>query len=146
MIRNSFLGMTERQFRVALHKACVRHGIGIEGEAALYGNAYRECGGNWNPEINQRDGNAKGHFQFDGALKQAFESNYPDWRTESQLDFVLSGCKDFIGAGNYQKMMKSLQRDRRDIATEVFCNIFEKPGVPAMDQRKAAAARYRSEL
>lgn len=135
--------MTEKQFKDALHAACLRYGIGIDGEAALYGNAYRETGGNWDPEIKQRGGNGKGHFQFDGILRQTFERNYPDWSTENQLDFVLEGCKDYIGTGNYQKMMKSLRSDRRDVATEVFCNIFERHGVPAMDQRKAAAARYR---
>lgn len=47
-----------------------------------------------------------------------------------------------IGAENAKKIRDAFESGKVELATEVFCNLFERPGVPHLDRRIEAAKRY----
>ena len=118
------------------------------GAAAMMGNIDVETGGSFDYTTKQRGGNGYGLFQFD-FMKQY----YNKWRdeqklqdsAETQIKFVkatLTDRKDIVGAGNVKKINDALNGNDLDNATTVFCNLWEKPGVPHLDRRIAAAKKY----
>jgi len=119
------------------------------GTAALMGNIDVETGGTFSYSQKQQGGNGYGLFQFD-FLKRS----YQQWLiatgkhdgADAQCQFVaatITGNKrDLIGAGNAKKIAKALSGQSLDTATEIFCNMWEKPGVPHLDQRKESARKF----
>jgi len=118
------------------------------GVAAIMGNIDVETRGTFDYKTKQVGGGGYGLFQFDGVLKTKYDS----WRAESKLQdsaesqirfakALLTTHSDVLGAGNVKKINDALKGYKLDKATEVFCNLFERPGVPHLDRRKAAAQR-----
>lgn len=117
--------------------------------AAVMGNIEVETGGSFDYTQKQRGGNGYGLFQFD-----FMKPYYLKWLTEvglddsadSQVKFayetIYGNKRDIIGAGNASKVANALNGDDVDTATTVFCTLWEKPGVPHLDRRLAAAQGY----
>lgn len=119
------------------------------GAAAVMGNIAVETGNTFNYQQKQHGGNGYGLFQFD-FLKPHYrkwlaEVNAAD-SAEAQIMFVHATIygtkKDLIGAGNAKKVADALGGKDLDNATKVFCDVWEKPGVPHLDRRLVAARSY----
>eukprot|EP01087_Luapelamoeba_hula_P010252 TRINITY_DN270_c0_g2_i1.p1 TRINITY_DN270_c0_g2~~TRINITY_DN270_c0_g2_i1.p1 ORF type:complete len:148 (-),score=18.70 TRINITY_DN270_c0_g2_i1:146-568(-) len=120
------------------------------GTAALMGNIEVETGGSFSYTQKQNGGgNGYGLFQFD-----FLRTHYFTWLSkvgrsdsaESQILFVaatISGDqKGLIGSGNAAKVNTALNGSDLVNATTVFCNVWERPGVPHLDRRIAAARKW----
>eukprot|EP01125_Pyxidicula_operculata_P000766 TRINITY_DN10698_c0_g1_i1.p1 TRINITY_DN10698_c0_g1~~TRINITY_DN10698_c0_g1_i1.p1 ORF type:complete len:149 (+),score=39.73 TRINITY_DN10698_c0_g1_i1:78-524(+) len=125
-------------------------GLSEEGVAGVMGNIHVETGGTFDYRQKQLGGgNGYGLFQFDFMKKY-----YMSWLKEtsnndsyqSQIDFMMETIdgnkKDLIGSGNAKKVLTALQGSSVDVAAEVFCNLWEKPGVPHLQKRKEHARSY----
>lgn len=108
--------------------------------AALAGNAWRES--HINPTLNQEGGTAFGLFQWDGVRKSAMqtwmvEQGYPITDPTGQMQYLIVE-DDWQGSfGGISNLTEFLTSQSTDIAmlTEAFCTCWERPGVPALEER-----------
>lgn len=108
--------------------------------AALCGNAWRES--NINPGLSEVGGGGFGLFQWTGGRRTALEA----WLTDNgyeltdpygQLNFLLVE-DDWSGEfGGITSLTEFFESDSTDIAmlTEAFMTCWERPGIPALDER-----------
>ena len=108
--------------------------------AALAGNAWRES--HINPSLQQVGGGAFGIFQWDGVRRDALLSwlsdiGYAPTDPNGQMEYLIVEG-DWQGSyGGIASLDEFMQSDSTDIAmlTTAFCTCWERPGVPALDER-----------
>lgn len=108
--------------------------------AALVGNAWRES--HINPTLSQRGGGAFGLFQWDGTRRDALltwlsENGFEDTSPNGQMQYLVVE-DDWIGTfDGISSLTEFLTSTSTDIAslTEAFCTCWERPGIPALDER-----------
>jgi len=108
--------------------------------AALAGNAWRES--HINPTLSQLGGGAFGLFQWDGSRRDALltwlnENGYENTSPIGQMEYlVVEG--DWIGTfDGISSLMEFLTSSSTNVAslTKAFCTCWERPGVPALNER-----------
>lgn len=124
-----------------------RYGAGASGYgssvyviAALAGNAWRES--HINPTLQQVGGGAFGIFQWDGGRRDALlswlsDNGYASTDPNGQMQYLIVEG-DWQGSyGGISSLDDFMQSDSTDIAmlTTAFCTCWERPGVPALDER-----------
>ena len=124
-----------------------RYGSGASGYgasvyviAALAGNAWRES--HINPTLQQLGGGAFGIFQWDGTRREALlswlsDNGYESTDPNGQMQYLIVEG-DWQGSyGGISSLDEFMQSDSTDIAmlTTAFCTCWERPGVPALDER-----------
>jgi len=120
--------------------------FGQVGGAAVAGNIEVETGGSFDYQQKQEGGGpGYGLFQMEGGMHKAYETFL---KTKSLTDSASSQiifAKDevdhgaHIGAGNAKKIRDAFKDGDIEKATTVFCTEFERPSVPHLDRRIAAA-------
>lgn len=108
--------------------------------SSLCGNAWRES--HVNPTLQQQGGNAFGLFQWDGGRKTNLLSYLSDRGLEStdpygQLDFLIyenDWIGTYAGISSLEEFFVSKSTNIVDLTT-AFCTCWERPGVPAMEER-----------
>lgn len=116
------------------------YGYSIYVVCALVGNAWRES--HINPTLQQQGGGAFGLFQWDGsrrdALKQWLSDNgYSETEPNGQMQYLIAEG-DWQGSyGGISSLEEFLNSDSTDVEmlTTAFCICWERPGVPALDER-----------
>lgn len=116
------------------------YGSSIYVIAALAGNAWRES--HINPTLNQQNGSAFGIFQWDGDRKTELlawlaENGYEDTSPIGQMQYLIvenDWMGSFGGIDSLEAFMKSTSTDI-PMLTEAFCTCWERPGVPALEER-----------
>lgn len=88
-----------------------------------------------------------GLFQMEAPMKKAYDTflskkNLQD-SAKNQINFAKEEIDHgkHIGPGNAKKIRDSFAGNDVENATTVFCNLFEKPGVPHLDRSIAAAKK-----
>ena len=124
-----------------------RYGAGASGYgasvyviAALAGNAWRES--HINPTLQQLGGGAFGIFQWDGTRREALlswlsDNGYESTDPNGQMQYLIVEG-DWQGSyGGISSLDEFMQSDSTDVAmlTTAFCTCWERPGVPALDER-----------
>ena len=108
--------------------------------AALAGNAWRES--HINPTLSQLGGGAFGLFQWDGSRRDALltwlnENGYENTSPNGQMEYlVVEG--DWIGTfDGISSLTEFLTSSSTNVGslTEAFCTCWERPGVPALNER-----------
>ncbi len=127
--------------------------FGRIGGAAVVGNIFVETGGSFDYQQRQSGGGpGYGLFQMENPMHNAYDAfmntNHLTDSAESQMKFAQNEVEhgSHIGAGNTKKIRDAFAGNDVKNATEVFCNIFEKPSVPHMDRRIAAAQEALNEM
>lgn len=130
--------------------------------AALAGNIDVETGGTFDYKQKQKNGPARGLFQFEtgkygnGANKHF--SQYENWRKDKKLDdsiesqvayvhdTIYGSNQKYIGAGNAKKIRDSLESDDPVKITAGFTTNFLRPNPQKahMDRRIASATSFLS--
>lgn len=108
--------------------------------SALAGNAWRES--HINPTLAQIGGTAFGLFQWDGERKDALlkwlsDNNYESTDPTGQMQYLVVE-NDWVGTyDGISSLTEFLQSQSTDIIslTTAFCTCWERPGVPALDER-----------
>lgn len=116
------------------------YGASIYVVSALAGNAWRES--HINPTLSQIGGGAFGMFQWDGARRDALldwlsENGYNSTDPNGQMQYLVVE-NDWIGTyDGISSLTEFLQSSSTDIAslTTAFCTCWERPGIPALDER-----------
>lgn len=124
-----------------------RYGAGASGYgasvyviAALAGNAWRES--HINPTLQQLGGGAFGLFQWDGTRRESLlswlsDNGYDSTDPNGQMQYLIVEG-DWQGSyGGISSLDEFMQSDSTDVAmlTTAFCTCWERPGVPALDER-----------
>ena len=130
-----------------------RYGAGASGYgssvyviAALAGNAWRES--HINPTLQQVGGGAFGIFQWDGGRRDALlswlsDNGYASTDPNGQMQYLIVEG-DWQGSyGGISSLDEFMQSDSTDVAmlTTAFCTCWERPGVPAIDERIQFASK-----
>ena len=130
-----------------------RYGAGASGYgssvyviAALAGNAWRES--HINPALQQVGGGAFGIFQWDGGRRDALlswlsDNGYASTDPNGQMQYLIVEG-DWQGSyGGISSLDEFMQSDSTDIPmlTTAFCTCWERPGVPALDERIQFASK-----
>lgn len=108
--------------------------------AALAGNAWRESA--INPTVSQLGGGAFGLFQWDGSRRDALfqwlsDNGYEKTSPIGQMQYLivedgwLGTCN---GISSVSEFISSTSTNIKQL-TEAFCNCWERPGVPALEER-----------
>lgn len=108
--------------------------------AALAGNAWRES--HINPTLSQIGGGAFGLFQWDGGRKTTLlnwlsDNGYEDTSPEGQMQYLIvegDWIGSFGGISSLEEFLTSTSTDV-DKLTKAFCTCWERPGVPALEER-----------
>ena len=108
--------------------------------SALAGNAWRES--HINPTLSQQGGSAFGLFQWDGSRKQSLldwlsENGYNSTDPIGQMQYLVVE-NDWLGSyDGISSLTEFLQSQSTDIAslTTAFCTCWERPGIPALEER-----------
>lgn len=116
------------------------YGASIYVVSALAGNAWRES--HINPTLSQMGGSAFGIFQWDGTRRDALldwlsENGYGSTDPNGQMRYLVVE-NDWMGTyDGISSLTEFLQSSSTDIAslTTAFCNCWERPGVPALEER-----------
>lgn len=116
------------------------YGSSIYVASALAGNAWRES--HINPALAQIGGTAYGMFQWDGSRKTALfnwlsSNGYSRTDGDAQLQYLIVE-NDWQGSsGGISSLTDFLQSDSTNITllTTAFCTCWERPGVPALQER-----------
>ena len=122
--------------------------------AGIMANIDVETGGTFNFQEKQRGGKGYGVFQFDFLnpyYQKYLEKSEKKDSLESQIDFmhetVYGNEQNIIGAGNAKKLREGLENAKTpEEATEIFMNIFEKPGVPHLERRIESSKKFGGDL
>lgn len=117
----------------------------------MAGNIDVETGGTFNYKQQQSGGGpGYGLFQMEAPMRSAYNSYLSKNRmtdsAASQVAFAHNEVQvgSYIGAGNAQKIRAAFGSGNIDTATTVFCNVFERPSIPHLDRRIAAAKKIYS--
>lgn len=116
------------------------YGSSIFVVSALAGNAWRES--HINPTLSQIGGGAFGLFQWDGGRKTALlnwlrENGYADTSPNGQMKYLVvedDWIGTFDGISSLTEFLTSTSTDVESL-TEAFCTCWERPGVPALEER-----------
>ena len=116
------------------------YGISIYVACALAGNAWSES--HINPTLNQLGGTAFGLFQWDGERKTNLlnwlsENGYDKNSPDGQMKYLVVE-NDWIPIyGEFSTLEEFLKSDSTNIPylTECFMRCWERPGVPALENR-----------
>lgn len=116
------------------------YGSSIYVIAALAGNAWRES--HINPTLSQQGGGAYGLFQWDGGRRDAYyqwaqENSYLANNPYAQMEYlVVEGDwqGSFAGISSLNEFLASTSTDIASL-TEAFCTCWERPGIPALQER-----------
>lgn len=116
------------------------YGSSIFVVSALAGNAWRES--HINPTLSQIGGGAFGLFQWDGGRKTALlnwlrENGYADTSPNGQMKYLVvedDWIGTFDGISSLTEFLTSNSTDVESL-TEAFCTCWERPGVPALEER-----------
>lgn len=116
------------------------YGASVYVIAALAGNAWRES--HINPTLQQQGGGAFGIFQWDGDRRTALETwlaenGYTSTDPNGQMTYLVVE-NDWIGtSGGISSLEEFLTSSSTDIEllTTAFCECWERPGIPALDER-----------
>lgn len=108
--------------------------------AALAGNAWRES--HINPTLQQLNGTAFGIYQWDGSRRDALiawlnENEYENTDPIGQMQYLIVE-NDWIGSfDGITSLNDFLSSSSTNVAslTEGFCTCWERPGVPALQER-----------
>lgn len=129
-------------------------GFNNEIVAGILGNIDVETGGSFDYEQKQKGGKGYGLFQLD-FQKPYYEKFLEDTGLEdshsSQIDYmfetIYGNQQDVIGKGNAAKLRNAFaeETDPRKIS-EIFMELWEKPGIPHLDRRIASAESYYKKL
>lgn len=115
-------------------------GASIYVVSALCGNSWRES--TINPGLHQIGGTAFGLFQWDGTRRDALyqwlsDNGYEQTSPEGQMQYLIIE-NDWSGSfGGISSLNEFLTSTSTDIAmlTEAFMTCWERPGVPALEDR-----------
>lgn len=115
-------------------------GASIYVVSALCGNAWRES--TINPGLHQVGGTAFGLFQWDGSRKDSLlnwlsDNGYSDDSPEGQMQYLIVEDEwqgSFAGISSLTDFLTSTSTDIPEL-TEAFMTCWERPGVPALDDR-----------
>lgn len=115
-------------------------GASIYVTSALCGNAWRES--NINPALNERGGGGFGLFQWTGGRKTALleylsSQGLSSTDPNGQMQYLIEE-NDWIGTSHgISSLDEFLHSSSTDIAglTEAFMSCWERPGVPALEER-----------
>lgn len=116
------------------------YGASIYVVSALAGNSWRES--HINPALNQLVGSAFGLFQWDGSRKTALlnwlsSNGYSSTDPTGQMQYLVIE-NDWVGTyDGISSLTDFLQSSSTDIVslTTAFCTCWERPGVPALEER-----------
>ena len=116
------------------------YGASIFVVSALAGNAWRES--HINPTLSQIGGGAFGLFQWDGDRKTALlnwlsDNGYDDTSPNGQMQYLVvedDWIGTFDGISSLTEFLTSSSTDVESL-TEAFCTCWERPGVPALEER-----------
>lgn len=116
------------------------YGASIFVVSALAGNAWRES--HINPALSQIGGGAFGLFQWDGDRKTALlnwlnDNGYADTSPNGQMQYLVvenDWIGTFDGISSLTEFLTSSSTDVESL-TEAFCTCWERPGVPAIEER-----------
>lgn len=116
------------------------YGASIFVVSALAGNAWRES--HINPTLSQIGGGAFGLFQWDGDRKTALlnwlsNNGYDDTSPNGQMQYLVvedDWIGTFDGISSLTEFLTSTSNDVKSL-TEAFCTCWERPGVPALEER-----------
>lgn len=116
------------------------YGASIYVISALAGNAWRES--HINPTLSQMGGGAFGIFQWDGSRRDSLydwlsENGYNSTEPNGQMQYLVVE-NDWMGTyAGISSLTEFLQSSSTDIAslTTAFCTCWERPGVPALEER-----------
>lgn len=118
----------------------VGYGCSVYVVSALAGNSWVES--HINPTVTQYGGTAFGMFQWDGTRRTALlewlsDNGYADTSPEGQMSYLVYE-DDWIGTyDGISSLSDFLYSDSTDIdsLTTAFCNCWERPGTPNLDDR-----------
>ena len=116
------------------------YGASIFVVSALAGNAWRES--HINPTLSQIGGGAFGLFQWDGDRKTALlnwlsNNGYDDTSPNGQMQYLVvedDWIGTFDGISSLTEFITSTSTDVKSL-TEAFCTCWERPGIPAIEER-----------
>ena len=116
------------------------YGSSIYVISALCGNAWRES--NINPALHEVGGGGFGLFQWTGERRTSLETwlndnGFSNTSPEGQMQYLIIE-NDWIGDfGGISSLTDFLQSESTDIEmlTEAFMTCWERPGVPALEER-----------
>ena len=116
------------------------YGASIYVVSALAGNAWRES--HINPTLSQIGGSAFGLFQWDGSRKTALlkwlsDNGYDATSPNGQMQYLVvedDWIGTFDGISSLTEFLNSSSTDIESL-TEAFCTCWERPGVPALEER-----------
>lgn len=108
--------------------------------AALAGNAWRES--HINPTVGQQGGTAFGIFQWDGSRRNALlewlsDNGYSKDDPYGQMEYLLVE-DDWLGSyGGISSLTEFFESTSTNVSTltQAFCLCWERPGIPAMQER-----------
>ena len=116
------------------------YGYSIYVVAALAGNSWIES--HINPTVNQQGGTAFGLVQWDGGRKENLlrwlnENGYTDTDANGQMQYLIVENEWQGEYGGISSLEEFLNSDSTDLDTLVtaFCTCWERPGVPALEDR-----------
>lgn len=116
------------------------YGSSIYVVSALAGNAWRES--HVNPTLQQAGGGAFGLFQWDGERRDNLltwlsENGYDSTDASGQMKYLVvenDWLGSFAGISSLEEFLTSTSTDIESL-TEAFCTCWERPGVPALNER-----------
>lgn len=116
------------------------YGASIYVVSALAGNAWRES--HINPTLQQQGGGAFGLFQWDGERRDKLlswltENGYSQTDANGQMKYLVvenDWLGTFDGISSLDEFLKSSSTDIASL-TEAFCTCWERPGIPALNER-----------
>ena len=116
------------------------YGASIFVVAALAGNAWRES--HINPTLSQIGGTAFGLFQWDGdrkteLLKWLSDNGYDNTDPKGQMQYLIienDWLGTFDGISSLTEFLTSSSTDIESL-TEAFCTCWERPSIPALEER-----------
>lgn len=116
------------------------YGASIFVVSALAGNAWRES--HINPTLSQIGGTAFGLFQWDGDRKTNLlnwlsDNGYDKTDPKGQMQYLVvenDWLGTFDGISSLTEFLTSSSTDVESL-TEAFCKCWERPGIPALEER-----------
>ena len=116
------------------------YGASIFVVSDLAGNAWRKS--HINPTLSQIGGGAFGLFQWDGGRKTSLlnwlsDNGYDDTSPNGQMQYLVvedDWIGTFDGISSLTEFLTSSSTDIESL-TEAFCTCWERPGIPALEER-----------
>lgn len=126
-----------------------KNAFGLIGGAGVMGNIAVETGGSFDYQQRQHNnGPGYGLFQFEKPMRGDYnaylKAHSASDSAASQVNYVKDQLQHgkYIGAGHAKKIRDAFASGDVVKATTEFCNRFERPSVPHLANRIAAAKKY----